>query len=150
MTEGFTDIEYAFCQDITQKLINNPLSLGFLYPVDPSIPNYYDIIKEPMDLGTVKKNLDDRVYQNSEQWKHDIILIWNNSIKFNKKGIFKAIAEKLKKLSLKMMKIIPKTETDLWYIQLCQAANELQSFLKHNPTSIPNAARPKSQKKYRE
>ena len=43
----------------------HPKSEPFLNPVDPKkqgIPNYFDIIKEPMDLSTVHKNLKNNKY----------------------------------------------------------------------------------------
>jgi hypothetical protein len=39
----------------------------FQEPVDPAkfgIDDYFDIIQEPMDLGTIKKKLNNNVYNN--------------------------------------------------------------------------------------
>lgn len=149
MCEGFTDIEYKYCLEATEKLIENPLSSSFLRPVDPehdNLPKYFEIVKEPMDLGTIKHNLADRKYKSSSQWRDDVMKVWDNSLKYNTKGIYKSISEKMRNTSLKLLKVIPKTETDLWYIDLHEAAKELQSFLKLSPTSS-GMSRSKSKKR---
>ena len=149
MCEGFTDIEYQYCIDTTEKLIANPLSQSFLYPVDPerdNLPNYYKVVKEPMDLSTIKKKLEDCEYKSSSQWRDDVMKVWDNSLKYNTKGIYKSITEKMRSSSLKLLKTIPKTETDLWYIDLHKAAKDLQSFFKLSPTSS-GISRSKSKKR---
>lgn len=55
-------------------------------PVDPSkynIDDYFDIIQEPMDFGTVKKKLTFNVYQNVQQYIYDMKLVFDNCIKYN-------------------------------------------------------------------
>lgn len=50
---------------ILQLLRKHKYSGPFLEPVDPyalNIPDYFDIIKEPMDLGTIEKNLKNNMY----------------------------------------------------------------------------------------
>lgn len=138
MCDGFTDIEYEYCIKATEKLIANPLSRSFLRPVDPELDglkDYFKIVKEPMDLGTIKEKLINKKYTSSSQWRDDVMKVWDNSLKYNTIGIYNAISEKMRKTSLKLLKTIPKTETDLWYIDLQKAAKELQSFLKLSPTS---------------
>lgn len=149
MCDGFTDIEYQYCINATEKLIANPLSRSFLSPVDPvrdHLPDYFKIVKEPMDLGTIKDKLESKKYSSSSQWRDDVMKVWDNSLKYNTVGIYNSISEKMRKTSLKLLKTIPKTETDLWYIDLQKAAKELQSFLKLSPTST-GISRSKSKKR---
>jgi len=61
----------------------------FLHPVDPvalNIPEYFNIIKRPMDLGTVKTKLDADEYATPEQMKSDIKTIFTNCYTFNPVG----------------------------------------------------------------
>lgn len=61
----------------------------FLRPVDPialNIPDYFTIIKEPMDLGTVEKNLLNGVYKSHLEFASDVRKIWSNSFLYNAKG----------------------------------------------------------------
>ena len=66
----------------------------FNRPVDwraQNIPNYPQVIKWPMDLGTVKQHLEaDRQrpyakkhYQFAEEFAHDVRLVWKNAFLFN-------------------------------------------------------------------
>lgn len=45
------------CQDLLRQLLRHEHAWPFAKPVDPlalNIPDYFDIIKHPMDLGTIK------------------------------------------------------------------------------------------------
>ncbi len=77
---------------ILRKLREHRLCRGiFNVPVDPvslGIPTYFLIIKEPMDLGTIKKKLDRDLYQDCSQVSRDIRLVFNNAMTFNKPDTF--------------------------------------------------------------
>lgn len=45
--------------------------------------DYLDVIKRPMDLGTVKRNLEQKVYRTFEQFAADVNLVWSNAMKYN-------------------------------------------------------------------
>ncbi|CAH9102338.1 unnamed protein product [Cuscuta europaea] len=56
----------------------------FAEPVDPDeVENYNDIIKEPMDFGTMRAKLHEGLYENLEQFEHDAFLIPENAMHFN-------------------------------------------------------------------
>lgn len=58
----------------------------FHKPVDPiklNVPNYYDIIKNPMDFSTVKKKLNNFSYTNVREYRDDMDLIFNNCFRYN-------------------------------------------------------------------
>lgn len=74
---------------ILLALKKNPNADPFLRPVDPialNIPDYFTIIKEPMDLGTVEKNLLNGMYKNHLEFASDVRKIWSNSFLYNAKG----------------------------------------------------------------
>ena len=50
------------------------------------LADYFDIIKNPMDLGTVKKNLKANKYKFVEEFLADIELIWDNCKAYNAEG----------------------------------------------------------------
>lgn len=59
-------------------------SLPFLKPVQKKdAPNYYDHIRNPMDLGTMAKNMKLLLYTSKSQFKADLDLIWNNCLAYN-------------------------------------------------------------------
>ncbi|KAL0310111.1 UNVERIFIED_CONTAM: hypothetical protein Sradi_5953400 [Sesamum radiatum] len=56
----------------------------FAEPVDPDeVEDYYEIIKEPMDFGTMRAKLHEGMYENLEQFEHDVFLIPENAMHFN-------------------------------------------------------------------
>ncbi|CAO3648912.1 unnamed protein product [Cunninghamella blakesleeana] len=64
------------------KDINYP----FLHPVDYvalNIPDYPNIIKEPMDLSTIEHKLDEGIYLNANQFEKDIKLMFHNCYLYN-------------------------------------------------------------------
>ncbi len=50
------------------------------------LTDYLDVVKVPMDLGTVRKNLDRRTYQNEDECATDIRRIWMNAMLYNAPG----------------------------------------------------------------
>lgn len=45
--------------------------------------DYFDIIKKPMDLGTVKEKMDSREYSNASEFVDDVRLIFTNCYRYN-------------------------------------------------------------------
>ncbi|KAJ3221301.1 hypothetical protein HK099_003605, partial [Clydaea vesicula] len=77
------------CQQLLAKLKKNPNARFFLEPVDAvalGIPEYFDVIHFPMDLGTVGKKLEKGNYSNFDQFKADIELIFSNCFLYNLPG----------------------------------------------------------------
>ncbi|XP_038720487.1 uncharacterized protein LOC120012976 isoform X2 [Tripterygium wilfordii] len=59
----------------------------FAEPVDPDkVEDYYDIIEEPMDFGTMRAKLHEGMYSNLAQFEHDVFLITENAMHFNSSG----------------------------------------------------------------
>jgi hypothetical protein len=74
------------CKDILKELSKHPLSIYFNDPVDPvklNIPDYFTIVKEPMDFSSIRKNLDDHLYAGHEQYAEHMRLVFRNAIAYN-------------------------------------------------------------------
>lgn len=70
--------------EFIRKVSNKDRYAIFLEPVDlQQIPGYAEVIKRPMDLSTVQKNLDMGVYRMPEEMRADLDLIWSNCCTFN-------------------------------------------------------------------
>lgn len=62
-------------------------STWFLEPVDPEdAPDYYSIIKNPMDFGTIKKKLEGLSYSDYEDFHSDMLLVRDNCRLYNPPG----------------------------------------------------------------
>jgi hypothetical protein len=58
----------------------------FNKPVDPladGCPDYFEIIKNPMDFGTIKERLDSNFYLFANQFKADVELVFYNCFLYN-------------------------------------------------------------------
>lgn len=61
----------------------------FLAPVDTvalNIPNYNEIVKQPMDLGTIQSKLANNEYENADDFEKDVRLVFKNCYLFNPEG----------------------------------------------------------------
>ena len=73
-------------KSILDKILFRKDSIIFHEPVDYiglNLTDYLRIIQRPMDLGTVKKNLENRAYQFVEQCLNDIQLTYANCMLYN-------------------------------------------------------------------
>ncbi len=50
--------------------------------VSPGLHDYHDIIKQPMDLGTVKRRMDARMYADPDEFASDVRLIFTNCYRY--------------------------------------------------------------------
>lgn len=72
-------------------------------------PDYYNVIKHPMDIGTMMKKLKQLQYKSKKDFVEDLMLIWSNCLKYNadpshflrKKALF------MKKETEKLVPLIP-------------------------------------------
>ncbi|KAJ0388917.1 hypothetical protein P43SY_011931 [Pythium insidiosum] len=58
----------------------------FNYPVDPvalNLPTYTEVIKHPMDFGTIKRRLDEGLYVAVDDFVADVELVFTNARTFN-------------------------------------------------------------------
>ncbi|KAE9415154.1 hypothetical protein Angca_006966, partial [Angiostrongylus cantonensis] len=78
-----------FCHKVLHELMGKKcktFNWPFLVPVDVEgmkLSDYYDIISNPMDLGTIKKKLDNKQYANAQEFADDIRLVCNNCFLYN-------------------------------------------------------------------
>ncbi|KAI3456081.1 hypothetical protein Pfo_012744 [Paulownia fortunei] len=77
------------CGSILKELMNHPVGCIFSEPVDPvklEIPDYFSIITEPMDLGTIKRKLECNMYFGAEEFAADVRLTFSNAMLYNPPG----------------------------------------------------------------
>lgn len=66
-----------------------PEASPFKQPVDPTslgIPDYFQIIKKPMDLSTIQFKLNSGKYSDPWEYVDDVWLMFDNAWLYNKKG----------------------------------------------------------------
>jgi hypothetical protein len=83
-----------FCQDLITRMLSGPgfwtrLVGPFKQPVDPEtdgVPDYFDKVKRPMDLSTIKLKMDRNEYRDELQFLADIRQVFQNCYAYWAKG----------------------------------------------------------------
>lgn len=130
---SLTATEQKYCEMVTQKLLDCPLSYAFANPIDPNeewADDYFKVIKHPMDLSTVQSKLEKHEYATPREWFADISLIWQNAVTFNDKtSILAMIAKFLKEKCDRMYNAMPHKEDEFTAMQLAKAHRALKKAL---------------------
>ncbi|SCU84587.1 LADA_0D02564g1_1 [Lachancea dasiensis] len=102
---------YDACEKVVLELRNfTEHSTAFLNKVSKrEAPNYYQVIKKPMDLNTVLKKLKTYQYNSKQGFADDIMLIWKNCLTYNSdpKHFLRTHAIAMQKKSLLLIPLIP-------------------------------------------
>ncbi|EXJ79252.1 hypothetical protein A1O3_08753 [Capronia epimyces CBS 606.96] len=95
---------------LTELKAHTEHSFPFLNPVKKKdAPDYYIIIKYPMDLGTMTKKLKQFAYRSKKEFVDDLNQIWKNCLKFNSNPdhLFRKHALFMQKETDKLVPLIP-------------------------------------------
>lgn len=80
---------FGKCSSLLQKIMNHKHGWVFNQPVDVKrlgLHDYFDIIKHPMDLGTVKARLTKNWYKPPREFAEDVRLTFHNAMTYNPAG----------------------------------------------------------------
>jgi len=107
----------AKCNDLLKGLQSHQHGWVFNNPVDPlelGLPDYFEIVKKPMDLGTVSKKLDNGAYHFISDFATDVKLTFDNAMAYNEEG--SVVHDMAKELRVKFVadhkKLITQLETE--------------------------------------
>jgi len=78
--------ESSVCSLIIKSLQNHPNAPPFLNPVDPvalNIPDYFNVIKHPMDFKTISRKLKKGEYPSLVEFVDDVDLVFKNCMTYN-------------------------------------------------------------------
>lgn len=89
------------CLEVLKGLQTHEHGWVFATPVNPvelGLDDYFDIIKKPMDLGTIQKKLDGGSYHSFDDFRSDVRLTFENAMKYNEeRTVVHEMAKELKK-----------------------------------------------------
>ncbi|CAG9853574.1 unnamed protein product [Phyllotreta striolata] len=125
-----------FLRDMCKKLANNKLFFMFTKPVDTEeVPDYPNIIKQPMDLETMMTKVDFHRYECARDFLNDIELICQNALEYNpaKTSADKQIRHRACSLRDYAYTLI-KTEMDTDFEDKCQEISHKRRQRKHCPS----------------
>ena len=79
------------CERILTKLMRHEHAWPFCEAVDPDqlgLPDYFEIIKTPMDLSEVRRRLQTQEYSHVDEFMRDVSLTFDNAIAYNPEDNF--------------------------------------------------------------
>lgn len=82
------ELRQALMPTLEKLYRQDPESIPFRDPVDPhklGIPDYFDIIKKPMDLQTIRRKIDTGMYKDPWEYVDDVWLMFDNAWLYNRK-----------------------------------------------------------------
>ena len=108
-----------YCNEVLRELFGKKHSgyaWPFYKPVDAEtlgLHDYHLIIKQPMDLGTIKRKMDSREYQAWKEFEFDVLLIFKNCYKYNPpEHDVVGMARRLEEVFVAKMARVPKDTDD--------------------------------------
>jgi hypothetical protein len=128
------------CLAIIDDLLAHPMAGFFSKPVDPiadEVPDYFDVIQHPSDLGTVRTKLSNDRYRSLQDFKRDINLIWENAATYNGRPSLPVyIADELSRLFQKRMSVLEDPPTDAWINDFLKARSVLCKLFRSAPKGL--------------
>ncbi|XP_037328574.2 bromodomain-containing protein 4-like isoform X3 [Pungitius pungitius] len=104
-------------KEVLKTLWKHHFAWPFQAPVDAiklGLPDYYKIIKIPMDMGTIKKRLENHYYWNAHECIQDFNTMFTNCYIYNKPGDdIVLMAKALEKVFLHKITEMPQEETEI-------------------------------------
>jgi len=79
----------ASCMDVLKVLQDHQHGWVFNSPVDPielGLPDYFEVIKQPMDLGTIRKKLENGCYHSLDDFHNHVQITFDNAMLYNPEG----------------------------------------------------------------
>jgi len=101
---------YESTEKVLMELKANEHAHPFLQRVNKrEAPDYYNVIKHPMDIGTMMKKLKQLQYKSKKEFVDDLMLIWSNCLKYNAdpSHFLRKKALHMKKETEKLVPLIP-------------------------------------------
>ncbi|KAK7408286.1 Transcriptional activator spt7 [Neonectria punicea] len=95
---------------LTELKAHTEYSTPFLTRVNKrDVPDYYNFIKNPMDLGSMTKKLKSLSYKSKADFVVDLNLIWDNCLKYNQdmNSPLRRMANGMRKEAEKLIPLIP-------------------------------------------
>jgi hypothetical protein len=134
------EFERLKCIELTNRMSNMDLCRPFKEKVDPvrdGAPGYFDVVKHPMDLSTVRKSLNTNEYKTISEWSASVNQIWTNAMLYNHEGtLIYLIALEMKQWFAKKLKNLPRNKDEEWLRLLRKSSKRMSDLSQHPPPQI--------------
>ena len=122
---------------LLNDLQNHQSAWPFVHPVNrDEVADYYEVIKEPMDLSTMEEKHEKDLYPNPEDFIRDAKLIFDNCRKYNNETTpYAKSANRLEKFMWAQIKLIPE-----WSVRFLNSRDFLSRFHASKLITCPGTA----------
>jgi hypothetical protein len=112
---------YMHLSQLLNEMQNHNAAWPFMQPVNRhEVPDYYDVIDEPMDFSTMENKLERNMYSETDDFLYDAQLIFTNCRIYNTpNGPYTKSANKLEKFMMERLKVSPLFRVRLVFFSLC-------------------------------
>ena len=128
------------CISIIDSLMSHPIAEIFISPVDPKLdncPDYFDIIKKPSDLTTVRSSVEQDKYKSIQEFKKDVDQIWENAILYNGRMSLPAfMAEELEKIFHKQLRQVETPSKEDWISSYAKSQAHMYKLFRSQPKQL--------------
>ncbi|KAK8887586.1 hypothetical protein M9Y10_038636 [Tritrichomonas musculus] len=139
------EFEKKKCLELTNKMHKMDLCRPFKDKVDPirdGAPDYFQIVKRPMDLTTIRRKLNSNDYKSIDTWAADVNQVWTNAKLYNNEGtLIYVMAQEMEIWFGRKFESMPRNKDEEWMEMLRKSTKKLFDLSRHPPSSIV-AARP--------
>ncbi|XP_073297547.1 transcription factor GTE4-like isoform X2 [Primulina huaijiensis] len=119
---GFDKRAIKSCSSLLQRLMKHNHGWVFNEPVNAKalgLHDYHDVIKHPMDLGTIKTRLSQKWYKSPREFAEDVRLVFRNAMTYNPKGQdVHFMAEQLSQIFEERWQILETEYNPYWKYQM--------------------------------
>lgn len=99
---------------VYSRLATHKYASLFLKPItDEQAPGYHSVIHRPMDLQTVRRNIENASIKTTTEFQRDILLMFNNAIMYNKTNeVVYKMAQEMQQESIEHIQILLQAQQD--------------------------------------
>ncbi|OHT07427.1 Bromodomain containing protein [Tritrichomonas foetus] len=134
------EFEKKKCLELTNKMHRMDLCKPFKEKVDPvrdGAPDYFQIVKRPMDLTTIRKKLNSNDYRSIDLWVADVNQVWTNAMLYNNEGtLIYVIAQEMEIWFKKKFESMPRNKDEEWMEMLRKSTKKMFDLARNPPSSI--------------
>jgi hypothetical protein len=140
------EFERLKCLELTNRMMHMDLCKPFKDKVDPvrdGAPDYHTIVKQPMDLTTVRRSLMNNEYKNITEWFTAVNLIWSNAMLYNRSGTILCImAQEMEMWFRRKVENMPRNKDEEWLTLLRKSSKKMLDLSQHPPLAMVSAKPP--------
>jgi hypothetical protein len=117
----------------------------FRHPIDPVLdqcPDYFSVVKHPMDLSTIQRKLDGDEYQTMQEWRQDVELVWANALAYNgPDSDLGILAREMQSVFQHHIQLFAGSPVEEWYTNLSLLCQEFSSEVQAMSQATPHLKR---------